>query len=232
MHPSSRGATVWPNHISQSQPLTSRVQVLAFPPTRPLHSSLPGPLILATSSTICQGLGSPDAYPAEKEIGERVRYRVLRIAVPSRGRALPLLQLAYYRDNLPQDSSQNKLEEEALEAVLRSLPPGVRAVILADRGLGRTEFIWWLQAHKLEYVIRVKRGTCITEPDGRHWKLGEQQLKPGEYAYSPGVRYALHQGRPTDVVVHLALCWKVSKSRLRREHKRQRNQHKQPKEPW
>lgn len=164
--------------------------------------------------------------------GERVRYQVLRIAVPRRGRALPLLQLAYYRDNLPQDSSQYKLEEEALEAVLRSLPPGVRAVILADRGFGRTEFIRWLQAHKLEYVIRVKRGTCITEPDGRRWKLGEQQLKPGQYAYSRGVRYALHQGRPTDVVVHLALCWKLSKSRVRRHNQRKRNQHKQPKEPW
>ena len=32
--------------------------------------------------------------------GERMRYQILRIAVPRKGRALPLLQLAYNRDNL------------------------------------------------------------------------------------------------------------------------------------
>ena len=32
---------------------------------------------------------------------ERVRYQVLRIAVPRKGRALLLLQLAYDRDRLP-----------------------------------------------------------------------------------------------------------------------------------
>ena len=33
--------------------------------------------------------------------GRRMRYQGLRIAVPRRGRALPLLQVAYDRDNLP-----------------------------------------------------------------------------------------------------------------------------------
>jgi hypothetical protein len=32
--------------------------------------------------------------------GKRMRYQVLRIAMPRKGRALPLLQLAYDRDNL------------------------------------------------------------------------------------------------------------------------------------
>ena len=39
--------------------------------------------------------------------GRRVRYQVLRITVPRRGRALPLLQVAYDRDHLPADRSQN-----------------------------------------------------------------------------------------------------------------------------
>ncbi len=42
--------------------------------------------------------------------GERMRYQVLRIAVPRRGRALPLLQLAYDRDKLPAAKSHNQLE--------------------------------------------------------------------------------------------------------------------------
>ncbi|MBA4115374.1 MAG: hypothetical protein H0X71_02840 [Rubrobacter sp.] len=43
--------------------------------------------------------------------GERMRYQVLRIAVPRKGRALPLVQLAYDdRDRLLDDKSQNQLE--------------------------------------------------------------------------------------------------------------------------
>jgi hypothetical protein len=40
--------------------------------------------------------------------GQRLRYQVLRIAVPRRGRAMPLLQLAYNRDALPTGQSQNQ----------------------------------------------------------------------------------------------------------------------------
>ena len=69
--------------------------------------------------------------------GRRVRYQVLRIAVHRRGRALPLLQLAYYRDPLPPDRRQDQLEEAALLAVIRALPPGVRPVVLAGRGFAR-----------------------------------------------------------------------------------------------
>ena len=72
--------------------------------------------------------------------GERRRYQVLRIAVPRRGRARPLLQLAYDRDHLPGATSQNQLEEAALRAVVAVLPLGVRAVVLADRGFARASF--------------------------------------------------------------------------------------------
>jgi len=75
--------------------------------------------------------------------GERIRYQVLRIAIPRRGRALPLLQLAYDRDELPA-KSQNQLEQAALLAVVRALPLGVRPIILADRGFARATFFAWL----------------------------------------------------------------------------------------
>src|SRR3954467_15980962 len=82
--------------------------------------------------------------------GERMRYQVLRIAVPRKGRALPLLQLAYDRDALPADKSQNQLEQEALLAVVRALPENVRPVVLADRGFRRAGFLCWLQGHGLD----------------------------------------------------------------------------------
>jgi hypothetical protein len=69
--------------------------------------------------------------------GRRMRYQALRIAAPRRGRALPLLQLAYDCDNLPAGQSQNTLEEAALVAVVRTLPPTIygpwRSPIAASR---------------------------------------------------------------------------------------------------
>jgi predicted small integral membrane protein len=159
--------------------------------------------------------------------GERVRYQVLRIAVPRRGRALPLVQLAYDRDALPADRSQNQLEEAALLAVLRALPPGVRPVVLADRGFDRAEFLAWCQRQGVDYVIRVSKGTCLTAADGRRWKLGQDDLvRPGALRWLPGVRYALYHGRPRELWTNLALCWRRPRYQARDP------RCKPPKEPW
>lgn len=158
--------------------------------------------------------------------GQRVRYQVLRIAVPRRGRALPLLQLAYDRDNLPAPKSQNRLEEEAILAVKSALPVGVRPVILADRGFARANFFAFLKAHHLDYVVRIDKGTCMTEADGRRWKLGSEGTGRGQVRWCAGVRYALHHGRPTDLVINLAICWRAPR------HQTRDPRHKRPKEPW
>ncbi len=158
--------------------------------------------------------------------GERMRYQVLRIAVPRKGRALPLLQSAYDRDNLSPNKSQNQIEQDALMSVLRALPSGVRPVILADRGFHRTSFIAWLERHHLAYVVRLKKGSCVTEADGSIWKLGEEGLKLGEVRFVEGVRYGLYHGRPRELPINVALCWRISKSRVKNPRR------EQPKEPW
>src|SRR5215216_1193404 len=123
--------------------------------------------------------------------------QVLRIAVPRKGWALPLLQLAYDRDELSPNKSQNQIEQDALSAVARALPTSVRPVILADRGFHRAGFLAWLERHRLDYVVRIKKGSCITEKGANHtWKLGEEGLKPGELRFVEGVRYGLYHGRP------------------------------------
>ncbi len=158
--------------------------------------------------------------------GERIRYQVLRIAVPRKGRALPLLQLVYDRDRLPPERSQNQIEQDALLAVVEALPAGVRPLILADRGFCRAGFLTWLEYRSLDYVVRLSKGACITEPDGRRWKLGEEGFKPGQLRFCEGVRYGLYHGLPRELFVNVALCWRMPKSRardLRRE---------QPAEPW
>jgi Transposase DDE domain len=162
--------------------------------------------------------------------GERVRYQVLRIAIPRRGRALPLLQLAYDRDRLPKGKSQNQLEQDALLAVARALPGAVRTVVLADRGFARATFFAWLEKHRLDYVVRVKKGTCLTEADGERWKLGEEGLKPSQLrwaSWASNVRCGLYHGRPTEILLNVALCWRVSKSRASNPRRRKR-----PEEPW
>ena len=167
-------------------------------------------------------------FDAALPSGRRVRYQVLRVAIPRRGRALPLLQVGYDRDRLPPDRSQNQLEEAALDAVLHALPPGVRPVVLADRGFARATFLEWLQAHPTgpDFVVRVDKGTCLTEPGGHRWRLGAEGLALGQLRWAPGVRYALYHGRPRDLVVNVALCWRASPRRA------SRRPHRLPAEPW
>ncbi|MEA2640472.1 MAG: hypothetical protein QOF51_1866 [Chloroflexota bacterium] len=63
--------------------------------------------------------------------GQRMRYRVLRIAIRPPGRALP--RIAYERDGSDhQTGSQDQAEEAARRAVIEVLPAGVRTVVLAD----------------------------------------------------------------------------------------------------
>lgn len=158
--------------------------------------------------------------------GQRVRYQVLRIAIPRKGRALPLVQLAYDRDRLPPQRSQNQLEQDALLAVVEALPAGVRPVILADRGFCRAGFLTWLEYQNLHYVVRLTKGASITETDGKRWKLGEEYIKPGQLRFSEGVRYGLYHGRPRELFTNVALCWKLPKSRSRDPRR------SFPDEPW
>jgi len=159
--------------------------------------------------------------------GRRMRYQVLRIAVPRRGRALPLLQLAYNRDDLPAGQSQNQLEEDALLAVVQALPTRVRPVVLADHGFARAAFLAWLQEHGLDYVVRITAGTGLVTADGTRARLGTEGLQPGEMRWAPHVRYGQrYQGRPRDLWVNVALCWRSPR------HLSRTLRHAQPAEPW
>ncbi len=110
--------------------------------------------------------------------GRRIAYQMLRVAIPWKGRALPVLQVAYPRDEVT--LQQNRLEEAWLGRVLRALLPRVRVVVLADRGFARATFLAWLQGQGADFVVRIDRGTVITDREGRRFRLGEEGLPPGE----------------------------------------------------
>lgn len=158
--------------------------------------------------------------------GRRRRYQVLRIAVPLRGRALPLVQLAYNRDALPAAKSQNQLEEDALAAVLAALPVGCRPVVLADAGFARATFFQFLQAQGIDFVVRIDRGTVLTAADGTRTKLGTEGLRLGQLRWLSHVRYGLYHDRPRELWLNVALCWKVAPGH-RRDPRRAL-----PDEPW
>jgi hypothetical protein len=139
--------------------------------------------------------------------GGRRPYQVLTIAIPRRGRALPLLSVTYERDKLPAKGSQNRWEEEALAHVLRALPPGVRPVVLGDRGFGRAEFIAFLQKREVDYVLRLRRGARITHADDTHWLLGTEGTRAGETRWLPQVRYGTFNSRPRALTINLACSW-------------------------
>ena len=155
------------------------------------------------------------------------RVQILKIGIAREGRVVPLLQVAYDRDNLPTDKSQNQIEEEALAAVLAALPKNCRPVILADRGFARSEFFQWLNKRKLDFVIRIDKGTCITDASGKRHKLGvDLTLQRGEQLWLGRVRYALHHGRPSDIWVNLGCSWVTPESGSTRKNP------KEPEHPW
>ena len=159
--------------------------------------------------------------------GQRMRYQVLRLAIPRRGRALPLLQVAYDRQGWKHEViSQNQAEEAALAGVRHEFPTAVRPVVLADRGFARASFLPWLQKRGVDYVVRIDKGTSMTEADGRRGKLGSEALEPGQLQWAPGVRYGLYHDRPRDLIINVALCWRLPKAQ-------QRNPRRHPpKDPW
>jgi hypothetical protein len=83
------------------------------------------------------------------------RYKVLRAAVPLRGRSVPIAFAAYHPNAL--FKSQNALEEGFL-VLLRSLVPSrTEIIVVADRGFARAELARHLDQIGVKYVIRVGR---------------------------------------------------------------------------
>jgi hypothetical protein len=90
-------------------------------------------------------------------------YQILSAALISDGRALPL----YYRTYLwgcppgEKDGWQVKMEIEFLKELKLMLPPGVEAVIMADRGFGRASYIHALEEIGFHYILRTQKMVYI-----------------------------------------------------------------------
>lgn len=104
----------------------------------------------------------------------------LMIALPYRGRAIPLLWRLVWSYDFKRVDSQNKIEEELIAVFLTLVPLGKRIVVLADRGFGRASFIAFLKECGVLFTLRVKSGVMITTQKGRMIRLRSQHLVPNK----------------------------------------------------
>jgi len=131
-------------------------------------------------------------------------YQVLSALVGVKGRAVPVLQWAVRKWEF--ETSQNKLEEQFLQSLRHSIAGSEKALIVADRGFGRTDLFRFLKSLGFSYVIRVKGDVCI-QCRGYTGKLKEYPLRVGQTFKLSKVRY--HKTKR--YTLHLALnCARIA----------------------
>lgn len=130
------------------------------------------------------------------------RYHVLMAAMVVDGRALPLCWESY-ADKV-QSKSQNALEEAMLLKVRSALPPGVRIVVMADRGFGRASLIEVCQRLQLDYLIRINAKVHVKTRRGS----GRLDLFPVQRGMCRGFQEATYRSDGV-VTTNLVIRWKT-----------------------
>jgi len=85
--------------------------------------------------------------------------------VTRHGRATPLIWLTVDKDELK--NRRNDFEDACLSRLKASLPEGVAATILADRGFGDVKLFKFLESLGFEYVIRIRGNIHVSAVDGQ-----------------------------------------------------------------
>jgi hypothetical protein len=125
-------------------------------------------------------------------------FHTLMAAAVMKGRAIPLLWHSYTDGQLTR--SQNSFEESLLRALVTMLPGGVKVILLADRGFGRTELAKTCQDLRLRYLIRIKPDVRVTHPSytGR---LDDYPIKKGMGRVLTAAQYRSDQAVSLNVVI-------------------------------
>ena len=82
-------------------------------------------------------------------------FQTLMASVVFKGRSVPVCWASCKAHVYDGHASRNSFEEGLLLALRSMIPAGQRVILLADRGLGRTELARFCQAHGFDYVIRI-----------------------------------------------------------------------------
>jgi hypothetical protein len=129
-------------------------------------------------------------------------FHTLMAAAVLGGRAIPLLWASYTEGQL--HKSQNSLEEGLLRLLVSMLPKGVKLIILADRGFGRTELARVCLDLGVRFLIRIKPDVRVTHASytGR---LDDYPVKRGMWRVLAGTQYRSDQAVTLNVVIR----WKM-----------------------
>ena len=103
-------------------------------------------------------------------------YKVLKAAVPIRGRAVPILFAVYPKWRLKK--SQNAFEEALFELLAILVPARTWTIIVADRGFARGDLVGRLRGLGMNHVIRVNAKVRFTS-DQFDGLLSQHGVRPG-----------------------------------------------------
>lgn len=133
--------------------------------------------------------------------------RFEHLPFPARHRGQPVCPAASL---LGEFDSQNQIEEHLLDYVLTMLSPGLRAVIVADRGFARASLFQWCQRRQCDFVIRMDAQTHIRLPAPLATDAPTQGppaqvlgLQPGQRIWCPQAWY----GAQDQVPIRLLALW-------------------------
>ena len=129
------------------------------------------------------------------------QFHTLALVAVFKGRAVPLLWASYLEGELYK--SQNNLEEGLLRLLRQLLPEGVKIILLADRGFGRTELARVCQQLGFHYIIRITPEVWICSEHYRG-KLSRYPVKKGICVLLRNVKYR----KKYPVVQHVVVHWK------------------------
>lgn len=91
------------------------------------------------------------------------------------GRATPLLWRSVPTEKIQRIAA----EDELLERLRAAIPKQVRITLLADRGFGNQDCYSFLEALGIDYIIRFKESTSVSQGDGELKPAREYILKNG-----------------------------------------------------
>jgi len=138
------------------------------------------------------------------------QFHTLMAAAVMKGRAVPLLWASYPEWVL--HKSQNNLEEGLLYLLKDMLPAGVKVILLADRGFGRTELARTCQYLGFHYVIRIKPDVWIESKEFKG-KLLDYPVKKGICQLLRDVAFR----KVNPVQQHVVVRWKPNLPKKRDE---------------
>ncbi|HXY10090.1 MAG TPA: transposase [Terriglobales bacterium] len=131
---------------------------------------------------------------------------VVNAAIPFQGRAVPVAWVDFeypWKKVFP--ASQNTIERYLLTWLGLAVPPGVRLILVFDRGYARVELIKDLNNGQQPFLIRARRNVVVqTKLHGqRRWRslgrLPHRSGCPTRYAH---VLYHSQKAEPVDVIVY------------------------------